>query len=193
LLFKFSFIFALGFYSKNMPLIKSVRGKRPIIHPSVFIAENAVIIGEVNIEENSSVWYNVVIRGDVHFIKIGKGANIQDGTIIHCTYQKAYTLIGNNVTIGHKAMIHGCQIEDNVLIGMNATIMDHAKIEPYVIVAAGSLVLEKSTLESGFLYAGAPAKKIKPLTLEQKQSIERYASNYIMYSSWYQEEARPHE
>jgi carbonic anhydrase/acetyltransferase-like protein (isoleucine patch superfamily) len=171
-----------------MALIKSIRGKHPIIHPSVFIAENAVIIGEVTIEENSSVWYNVVIRGDVHFIKIGKGVNIQDGTIIHCTYQKAYTLIGNNVTIGHKAMIHGCQIEDNVLIGMSATIMDHAKVEPYVIVAAGSLVLEKTILESGFLYAGAPAKKIKPLTSEQKQSIERYASNYIMYSSWYHEE-----
>ncbi|MCS6904803.1 MAG: gamma carbonic anhydrase family protein [Bacteroidia bacterium] len=168
-----------------MPIIRSIQGKNPIIHPSVFIAESAVIIGEVSIDAGSSIWYNVVLRGDVHFIKVGENTNIQDGAIVHCTYQKASTTIGNNVTIGHKAMIHGCHIHDNVLIGMSATILDHAVIEPFVIVAAGALVLEKTYLESGYLYAGVPAKKIKPLTQEQLEGIQQYARNYQMYCSWY--------
>lgn len=170
-----------------MPIIKTLNGITPKIHDSVFIAENAVIIGEVIIEQESSVWYNVVIRGDVHSIRIGQQSNIQDGSIVHCTYQKASTQIGNYVTVGHGAIIHGCTLEDYVLIGMGAKVLDHAVVQPNSIVAAGSLVLERSIIESGFLYAGVPAKKIKPLSDKQIEGIRFYASQYKMYSGWYRD------
>ena len=172
----------------RMPIIKTLRGKIPQFGKDVFIAENAVIIGDVIVGDQCSVWYNVVIRGDVHSIRIGNQSNIQDGTVIHCTYKKASTQIGNRVTVGHSAVIHGCTLHDSVLVGMGAKILDLAVVESNVIVAAGSLVLEKSVLESGYLYAGVPAKKIKPLSPEQITGIQHYADQYIMYKEWYLEE-----
>jgi carbonic anhydrase/acetyltransferase-like protein (isoleucine patch superfamily) len=174
-----------------MALIKTLRGHTPNIADGVFLAENAVIIGEVTLGANASVWYNVVIRGDVHYINIGAETNVQDGAIIHCTYQRAPTTIGNRVTIGHGAIIHGCTIDDSVLVGMGAIILDHAHIPSDVIIAAGSLVLTNQKLESGFLYAGVPAKKVKPLTPEQITGIQTYADHYIMYSRWFIEESTP--
>jgi len=168
-----------------MPIIKTLRGMSPQLGADCFIAENAVIIGDVVLGDRCSVWYNVVIRGDVHSIRIGNESNVQDGAIIHCTYQKAPTTIGNRVTIGHSAIVHGCTVQDSVLIGMGAKVLDLAVIESNVIVAAGSLVLEKSVLESGFLYAGVPAKKMKPLSEAQIQGIQFYASQYVMYREWY--------
>ncbi|MCS7085783.1 MAG: gamma carbonic anhydrase family protein, partial [Bacteroidia bacterium] len=143
------------------PLIRSVRGFTPQIHPTVFLAETAVVIGDVVIGPESSVWYNVVIRGDVHSIRIGSRSNIQDGAVVHCTYQKAKTDIGNNVTVGHGAIVHGCTLHDFVLIGMGAKVLDHAVVESESVVAAGSVVLERTVVESGWLYAGVPAKKVK--------------------------------
>ncbi|MBX3101315.1 MAG: gamma carbonic anhydrase family protein [Bacteroidetes bacterium] len=172
-----------------MALIKTLQGISPQIAPDVFLAENAVIIGQVTIGAGSSIWYNVVLRGDVHTITIGEETNIQDGSIVHCTWQKAATRIGNRVTIGHMAMIHGCTLHDDCLIGMGSTVMDHAVVEPDVIVGAGSLVLENMRLESGWLYAGRPAKPIKRLTDAQVASIRKYAENYRIYSTWYREDA----
>lgn len=168
-----------------MAFIRTVRGLTPQIGNNVFLAENSVIIGEVEIGDNSSVWYNVVLRGDVHSIQIGQNTNVQDGTIVHCTYQKAATTIGNHVTIGHSAVIHGCTLHDFVLVGMGAIIMDHAVVEKDTIIAAGSLLLERTRAESGFLYAGRPAKKIKPLSPEQIEGIRTYSQNYLMYSQWF--------
>jgi len=170
-----------------MAFIRSVRGFMPQIAADVFLAETAVIIGDVVIGEGSSVWYNAVVRGDVHSIRIGKNTNIQDGAIIHCTYQKASTTIGNNVTIGHSAIIHGCTLHDFVLIGMGAKVLDHAVVPENTMVAAGGLVLERMVLESGFLYAGVPVKKIKALTDKQIEGLRTYANNYILYSQWFRE------
>lgn len=137
--------------------------------------------------DNCSVWFNAVIRGDVNYIKIGNNSNIQDGAVIHCTYQGAGTTIGNNVSIGHNALVHGCILHDNVLVGMGAIVMDNAIVEPFVIIAAGAIILEKTICESGYLYAGIPAKKIKPITDEQREMLKRLPNNYIMYSSWFKE------
>lgn len=151
-----------------------------------FLAENATVIGEVVMGDDCSVWFNVVVRGDVNSITIGNKVNIQDGAIIHCTYQKAMTVIGNNVSIGHNAIIHGCTIEDNVLIGMGAIIMDHAVIEKNSLIAAGAVVLENTRVEAGSVYAGMPAKKVKSLSPEYfKKLNERIAENYLFYSKWY--------
>lgn len=169
------------------PIIKTLNGISPKIGQNVFIAENAVIIGDVTLGDDASVWYNVVLRGDVHSIVVGQGSNIQDGAVVHCTYQKAKTTIGNFVTVGHSAIIHGCTIRDFVLVGMGAKVLDLAEVQSDVIIAAGSLVLEKTVLESGFLYAGVPAKKMKPLSEAQIQGIRFYASQYKMYSGWYRE------
>lgn len=168
-----------------MPLILPVKGINPKWGNDCFIAENATIVGDVVIGEKCSVWFNAVIRGDVNFIKIGDNTNIQDGAVIHCTYQGASTTIGSNVSIGHNALVHGCTLQNHVLIGMGAIVMDNAVVEEFVIIAAGAIVLEKTICESGFLYAGIPAKKIKPLSEEQKGMLKRLPQNYIMYSGWF--------
>jgi carbonic anhydrase/acetyltransferase-like protein (isoleucine patch superfamily) len=159
----------------------------PTFGEDCFIAENATIVGDVVMGAKCSVWFNAVIRGDVHYIKIGNNTNIQDGAVIHCTYKYAPTNIGNNVSIGHNALVHGCTLHDNVLIGMGAIVMDHVVVDEFVIIAAGSVVLEKTICESGYLYAGTPAKKIKPLTEEQKEMLKNLPQNYIMYSGWFKE------
>ncbi len=168
-----------------MALIKTVRSHTPQFGNNCFLAENATVIGDVIMGDECSVWFQAVVRGDVHFIRMGNRVNIQDGAIIHCTYEQASTTIGNNVSIGHRAIIHGCTIHDNVLIGMGAIIMDHAVVESNVLIAAGAVVLENSHLESGYIYAGVPAKKIKALSTERFEgTVNRIAKNYVMYSSW---------
>jgi carbonic anhydrase/acetyltransferase-like protein (isoleucine patch superfamily) len=169
------------------PIILPVNGQHPQLGENVFIAPNATIVGEVIIGNNCSFWFNTVVRGDVHRIEIGNNSNIQDGAILHCTYQKAALKIGNEVSIGHGAIVHGCTIHDRVLIGMGAKVLDHAVIESEVIIAAGAIVLENFHAESGFLYAGIPARKIKPLTEAQKELLKRTADNYILYASWFTE------
>ncbi|HBX52513.1 MAG TPA: gamma carbonic anhydrase family protein [Bacteroidales bacterium] len=172
-----------------MALIKSVRGFLPQFGENCFFADNASIIGDVIMGNDCSVWFNAVVRGDVHFIRIGNKVNIQDGAVIHCTYQKAPTTIGNNVSIAHNAIVHGCTVNDNVLIGMGAIIMDHAVIGSNTIVAAGALILENSVLESESIYAGMPAKKIKSISKELVQGqIERIANSYITYAGWYKQD-----
>lgn len=168
-----------------MPLILPVKNISPSWGSDCFIAENATIVGDVVMGDNCSVWFNAVIRGDVHYIRIGNNTNIQDGAVIHCTYLKAPTNVGDNVSIGHNALVHGCTLHNHVLIGMGAIVMDHAIVEEFVIVAAGAVVLENTNCESGHLYAGIPAKKIKPLTDEQIQMLKRLPNNYIMYSGWF--------
>jgi carbonic anhydrase/acetyltransferase-like protein (isoleucine patch superfamily) len=168
-----------------MPLIKSVRGQSPTWGNNAYIAENATIIGDVIMGDDCSVWFQAVIRGDVNSIRIGNKVNIQDGAVIHCTYEKTKTIIGNNVSIGHRALVHGCQIGDNVLVGMGAIVMDNAVVEENVLIAAGAVVLENAHLKSGGVYAGVPAKRVKDLSPELfKDQIERIADNYVMYASW---------
>ena len=167
-------------------VIKEVNGKYPQIPEDCFVAENATIVGDVTFGASCSVWFNAVIRGDVHFIKIGDKVNIQDGAIIHCTYQKHPTIIGNNVSIGHNAIVHGCTVQDNVLIGMGAIVMDNCVIESNSIVAAGSVVTQNTVVESGTIYAGIPAKKVKDIDASDfAGEIERISNNYVMYSSWF--------
>lgn len=168
-----------------MALIKAVRGNTPQFGENCFLAENATVIGEVRMGNNCSVWFNTVVRGDVNSIMIGDNVNIQDGAVIHCTYEKAKVNIGNNVSIAHNAIIHGCSIEDNVLIGMGAIIMDHAVVKSGSIVAAGAVVLQNTIVESGYIYAGMPAKKVKEVSKEQAEVFARTANNYIMYASWF--------
>lgn len=170
-------------------LIKEVRGKKPVIPADCYVAENATIVGEVTFGENCSVWFNAVVRGDVHFIKIGNKVNIQDGAVIHCTYLKHPTVIGNNVSIGHNAIVHGCTIHDNVLVGMGAIIMDGCVVESNSIIGAGSVVTQNTHVESGFIYAGIPAKKVKALDASDfAGEIDRISNNYVMYSSWLKED-----
>lgn len=169
-----------------MALIKSVKGVFPRFGKNCYLAENATIAGDVITGDECSFWFQAVVRGDVNSIRIGNKVNVQDAAIIHCTYQKAATSIGNNVSIGHRAIVHGCTIKDNVLIGMGAIVMDHAVVESNCLIAAGAVVLENSHLESGYIYAGIPAKKVKPLSPEIfKDTIERIAENYVMYSTWF--------
>ena len=169
-----------------MAFIRELNGIHPAYGKDCFFAENATIIGDVKMGDQCSIWYQAVVRGDVHYIRMGDRVNVQDGAVIHCTYQKAPTNIGNDVSIGHRAIVHGCTIENNVLIGMGAIVMDHAHIPENVLIAAGAVVLENSKLESGYLYAGIPAKKIKPLGEKLlKGEIERIAQNYIKYAGWY--------
>jgi len=169
-----------------MPVIREVNGKFPQIPNDCFVADNATIVGEVEMGEECSVWFNAVIRGDVHYIKIGNRVNIQDGAVIHCTYQKHPTVIGNNVSVGHNAIVHGCTIEDNVLIGMGAIVMDNCVVKSNVIVAAGAVVTQNSVLESYAIYAGVPAKKVKDLNASDfAGEIERISQNYVLYSSWF--------
>ena len=171
-----------------MPLILPVKDKSPAWGNDCFIADNATIVGDVQMGDNCSVWFNAVIRGDVNYIKIGNNSNIQDGVVIHGTYLKAGTDIGNYVSIGHNALVHGCTLKDHSLVGMGAIVMDGAVVEEYVIIGAGSVVLERTVCESGYLYAGSPAKKIKALTDEQKALLDKLPDNYILYSSWFKEQ-----
>ena len=172
-----------------MALIKSIRGILPHFGENCFFAENATIVGDVQAGDNCTFWFQSVVRGDVHYIKIGNNVNVQDGAILHCTYLKHPLNIGNNVSIGHRAMVHGCTIEDNVLIGMGAIVMDNVYIEKNSLIAAGAVVLENTRLESGSIYAGVPAKKVKELSPEHFKDInQRIANNYVMYASWYKEE-----
>jgi len=174
-----------------MAIIKSVRGFTPLFGKDCFLADNAAVIGDVIMGDNCSIWFNAVIRGDVHSIRMGNKVNVQDGAIIHATYQKAPTNIGNNVSIAHNAVIHGCTIQDNVLVGMGAIIMDHAVIESNSIIAAGALVLENTIIESGSVYAGVPSKRVK--TIDQDLlvgQVNRIADSYIMYAGWYKEDLK---
>ena len=171
-----------------MKIIKPVKGKHPQISEDCYIAENATIVGEVSIGTQCSVWFNAVIRGDVHYIKIGNKVNIQDGAVIHATYKKSPTTIGNNVSIGHNAIVHGCTIHDNVLIGMGSIVMDDCVIESNSIIAAGAIVTKNTRVESGSIYAGIPAKRIKNTSQEMiSGEIDRIANSYINYSSWFKE------
>lgn len=168
-------------------IIKSVNGKSPQIPDDCYIAENATIVGDVAMGNNCSIWFNVVIRGDVHYIKMGNKVNVQDGAVIHATYKKHPTNIGNNVSIGHNAIVHGCTIHDNVLIGMGSIIMDNCVVESYSIIAAGAVVTQNTRVEAGSIYAGVPAKKVKDISEELiSGEINRIADNYVKYSGWYE-------
>ena len=170
-------------------LIKTVRGKTPEFGDNCFIAENATIVGEVKTGNDCSIWFNAVLRGDVHFIHMGDKVNVQDGAVIHCTYQKSPTTIGNNVSSGHNAIVHGCAIQDNVLVGMGSIIMDDCVVESNSIIAAGAVVTKGTIIESGSIYAGMPAKKIKAVSPELTSGeIDRIANNYVKYASWLTEE-----
>ncbi|WP_209331688.1 gamma carbonic anhydrase family protein [Lunatimonas salinarum] len=169
-----------------MALIKKVNGKSPNWGNDCFIADNATIVGDVKMGDRCTVWFNAIIRGDVHEIRIGNQTNIQDGAVIHCTYQKAGTYIGNNVSIAHKAIVHGCTVHDNVLIGMGAIVMDHAVIHEGSVIAAGAVVLGGTIVEANSIYAGIPAKKVKETGEFMKGEIGRIAGNYPMYAGWYE-------
>ncbi len=169
-----------------MALIIELKGIKPKFGENCFLAKNSTIIGDVIMGNDCSVWFNAVIRGDVNYIRIGNKVNVQDGVIIHVTYQKAPTIIGNNVSIAHNAIVHGCTIHDNVLIGMGAIIMDGVIINSNTIIAAGAIVTENTIVESNSVYAGIPAKKIKTINTKLIiEQIERIANNYVMYASWY--------
>jgi gamma-carbonic anhydrase len=169
-----------------MAIIKTVNGVTPKFGNNCFLAENSTIVGEVIMGDNCSVWFNTVIRGDVHFIHIGNNVNIQDGAVIHGTYQKAPVKIGNNVSIAHNAVIHGCTIHDNVVIGIGAIILDGAVINSNCFIAAGAVVLNNTEVPANSVYAGVPAKKIKDITDKlSRGEIERISKNYLMYSTWY--------
>lgn len=171
-----------------MALIKTVNDKTPVFGKNCFLADNAVVIGDVMMGDDCSVWFGAVVRGDVHYIRMGNKVNVQDNATIHCTYQKAPVNIVNNVSIAHNAVVHGCTIHDNVLIGIGAIILDHAVIESNSIIAAGSVVLENTVVESGSIYAGIPAKKVKDIPTDLiTGQIERIANNYITYAGWYKE------
>ncbi len=169
-----------------MPVILPVKGVSPTIPASCFIAPNATIVGDVEMGEECSVWFNAVVRGDVNSIRMGNKVNIQDGACLHCTYEKTKVVIGDNVSIGHHALVHGCTLEDNVLIGMGAIVMDNVVVGTNTIIAAGAVVLENTICESGSIYAGVPAKKVKDISQELIHGeIDRIANNYVMYSSWF--------
>ncbi len=171
-----------------MKIIKPVKGKHPQIPEDCFVAENATIVGDVVMGHNCSIWFNAVLRGDVHYIKMGNKVNVQDGAVIHATYQKSPTNIGNNVSIGHNAIVHGCTIQDNVLVGMGSVIMDDCVVESNSIIAAGAVLTKNTHVETGSIYAGVPAKKVKDISKELiSGEINRIANNYIKYASWFKE------
>lgn len=169
-----------------MALIKSCNGKTPQFGEDCWMAENATIIGDVIFGNECSVWFNAVVRGDVNSIRIGDRVNIQDGAVLHCTYEKTKVNLGNNVSVGHNAIVHGCTVEDNVLIGMGAIVMDNCYIESNCIIAAGAVLTENTRVESWSIYAGVPAKKVKTLSSELfAGEVQRIANNYKMYASWF--------
>ena len=171
-----------------MPVILPVKGVLPSMGDNCFIAPNATIVGDVIMGNDCSVWFNTVIRGDVNSIRMGNKVNVQDGAVIHCTYQKTKAIIGNNVSIGHNAIVHGCVIADNVLVGMGAIVMDNVQVGSNCIIAAGAVVLENTIIEPGCIYAGVPAKKVKNISEELiSGEINRIAENYLMYSGWFKD------
>jgi carbonic anhydrase/acetyltransferase-like protein (isoleucine patch superfamily) len=171
-----------------MPLIKPVKGIMPKIGNNCFLAENCTVVGDVVMGDDCSVWFNAVVRGDVNSIRMGNKVNIQDGAVIHCTYEKTKVFLGNNVSVGHNAIVHGCTVHDNVLIGMGAIVMDNVEIGSNTIIAAGAVVLENTKVESGSIYAGIPAKKVKDINQELIHGeINRIANNYLMYAGWFKE------
>lgn len=172
-----------------MPTIFPVNGVSPKFGQNNFIAPNATVVGDVQTGDDCSIWFNAVVRGDVNFIKMGNRVNIQDGACIHCTYQKCGTTIGNNVSIGHHAIVHGCTLHDNVLVGMGAIIMDQAVVHSNTIIAAGAVVLENTICEPASIYAGVPAKKVKDISAELIEGeINRIAGNYIKYADWFRDQ-----
>ena len=169
-------------------LIKSVRGYTPVVPESCFIAENASLIGRLSMGEDCSIWFNVVLRADVNFIKLGRAVNVQDNAVVHCTFEKFPTKIGDFVSIGHNAIVHGCTVEDKVLIGMGSVVMDDCVVETKSIIAAGAVLTKGTRVTAGSIYAGIPAKKIGEVSADlQKNEIERIANNYKTYSSWFKE------
>jgi carbonic anhydrase/acetyltransferase-like protein (isoleucine patch superfamily) len=172
-----------------MALIKECNEKTPQFGEDCWLAENSTIVGDVVMGNQCSVWFNAVVRGDVNSIRMGNKVNIQDGAVLHCTYQKTKVNLGNNVSIGHNALVHGCTVEDNVLIGMGAIVMDNCYIEANCIIAAGAVLLEGTRVEAWSIYAGVPAKKVKTLSPELFEGeVQRIANNYVMYSGWFKEE-----
>ncbi len=169
-------------------MIKSVNGKSPQMGADCYIAENATIVGDVTMGDQCSIWFNAVVRGDVHYIRMGNKVNVQDGAVIHGTYQKAPTNIGNNVSIGHNAIVHGCTIKDHVLIGMGAIVMDGAVVESHSIIGAGAVVTQGTHVPGGSIFAGTPAKKIRDTPEELKSGeIDRIANAYVKYAGWFKE------
>lgn len=169
-----------------MPVILPVKGVSPQIPEDCFVAPNATIVGDVEMGSECSIWFNAVVRGDVNSIRMGNKVNVQDGACIHCTYEKTKVVLGNNVSIGHNAIVHGCTVEDNVLIGMGAIVMDNVHIGANSLIAAGAVVLEGTKVPPGSIFAGVPAKKVKDISQELLQGeVARIANNYVMYSSWF--------
>lgn len=171
-----------------LPSISTLRGFTPKIGAGSFVAPNATIIGDVEIGNNCTIWYNAVIRGDVHSIRIGNETNIQDGSIIHATYKKCGTQIGSRVSVGHMVILHGCTVGDGTLIGMGTIVMDQANIPKNCLVGAGSLVTENSKFEEGWLILGRPAKAVRKLTIAELQALQQSADNYLFYKTWYDEQ-----
>lgn len=177
-----------NFNQKKMAIIRTLLGKTPRIGENTFLAETATIIGDVEMGKDCSIWYNAVIRGDVHYITMGDKVNVQDNAMLHCTYEKFPLTIGNNVSIGHLAIVHGCTIQDNVLIGMGAIVMDDCLVESNSIVGAGSVVTQGTVIKSGEVWGGVPARKIKDISTELLEGeVNRIANNYVKYSSWYKD------
>ena len=171
-----------------MPIILHVDGVYPKFGENCFIAPNATIVGDVIAGNDCSFWFNAVIRGDVNSVRMGNKVNVQDGAVIHCTFKKTQAIIGNNVSIGHNAIVHGCTVHDNVLIGMGAIVMDNAVVHSNTIIAAGAVVLENTICEAGSIYAGVPAKKVKDISQELVNGqINRIADNYVGYADWFRE------
>ena len=171
-----------------MALILSCRGKEPSFGKNCFFAPNATLVGDITMGDDCSIWFSAVVRGDVNSIRFGHKVNIQDGAVVHCTYEKTKVELGNCVSVGHNAIIHGCKVEDNVLIGMGAIVMDNCHIESNCIIAAGAVLLEGTRAESWSIYAGIPAKKVKSLSPEIfKGEVQRIANNYVMYANWFKD------
>jgi carbonic anhydrase/acetyltransferase-like protein (isoleucine patch superfamily) len=171
-----------------MALVKECRGFVPQFGEDCYLAENATVVGDVIMGNECSVWFNAVVRGDVNSIRMGNRVNVQDGAVIHCTYEKTKVNLGNHVSIGHTALVHGCTVEDNVLIGMGSIVMDDCYIEANSIIAAGAVLLEGTRVESWSIYAGVPAKKVKTLSPELFEGeVQRISNNYVMYSGWFKE------
>lgn len=170
-----------------MALLKSVRGIHPLFGENCWFADNATIVGDVTMGRDCTVWFNAVVRGDVNTITIGDRTNIQDGAVIHCTYQKFKTTIGSNVSIAHNAIVHGCTLEDNVLVGMGAIVMDGAVVGSGSIIAAGAIVTQHTVVPPGSIYAGNPARFLKAVSPEQAEVFSRTANNYVMYADWFKE------
>ncbi|MFY0601999.1 MAG: gamma carbonic anhydrase family protein [Cyclobacteriaceae bacterium] len=173
-----------------MAIIREIRGFRPTFGDNCWLAETAVVLGEVELGEDCTVWYNAVVRGDVNYIRVGDRTNIQDNVTIHGTYEKAPTNIGNDVSIGHNAVIHGCTIEDEVLIGIGAIVLDGAVVKTGAIVAAGAVVLAGTVVEGGWIYGGIPAKKLKPVEGKNREMQSRIAKNYIKYAGWFKNDSK---